>query len=423
MSSPSILAAWSLEPSYYLRVERNDNIHLSTQNNELAVTGGTFSPAIKVIMEEEDQSLVADLDWQATRYKNHSELDRNEGKAGINWRKATELSVYGITTSYVTKSNLDTTLETSGIDQVVEQKTANISPNWRYQFGERWNVSVNLSYTDSEYDEQGAPIYGNYKVVKFINYVEQSGSLELSRELSERDSMSVTYYQSKYEGEGNGLQLNGPASVCFFLCTQASERKQDYDYSVWQLGYQHNFEENSRLSLQAGSNVTTIHNQTRAHYFDHDQNFVEIPPAGNWVVSDSEQKSQVYNVSYTQKNEISRFETSAGSNRVASSTGGLNETDTAKVSYTRNLTERLSWSMDLNRTKYRPDQDTNVQFVADYTRITATPALYYSINTDWSTTLGYRYSERDIETDLLPRESNAVYFTLSWRAPQFLSTN
>ena len=79
--------------------------------------------------------------------------------------------------------------------------------------------------------------------------------------------------------------------------------------------------------------------------------------------------------------------------------------------------------MDLNRTKYRPDQDTNVQFVADYTRITATPALYYSINTDWSTTLGYRYSEKNIETDLLPRESNTVYFTLSWRAPKLLSTN
>ena len=95
----------------------------------------------------------------------------------------------------------------------------------------------------------------------------------------------------------------------------------------------------------------------------------------------------------------------------------------AKVYYTHNLTERLSWSMDLNRTKYRPDQDTNVQSVADYTSITATPALSYWINKDWSTTLGYRYSEKNIETDLLPRESNAVYFTLSWRDPQFLSTN
>ena len=79
--------------------------------------------------------------------------------------------------------------------------------------------------------------------------------------------------------------------------------------------------------------------------------------------------------------------------------------------------------MDLNRTKYRPDQDTNVQSVADYTRITATPALYYSINKDWSTTLGYRYSEKNIETDLLPRASTTVYFTLSWRDPKFLATN
>ena len=436
--SQTIMAAWSLEPSYFLRYERNDNIYLQTQDNELAVKGGTFGPAIKAILEEEDQSLVADVNLQFTRYKDHKELDRDEGKAGLNWRKATELSVYGISASYSDKSNLDNTLETSGIQQNIKQKTSNISPNWRYQIGERWNVSADLSYTDTEYDEPGIPGYNNFKVVNFINSTEQSGSIALGREMTERDSISLTYYQSAYEGEGNGLQIikglvcqnsiydpnscakfpAGPTSV-----VQANERKQEYDYRVWQIGYEHLFQENSSVSLQAGSSVTQIVNQTFPHYFD--QIFTEvfsIPPATR-SVNQSEKKGQVYNVTYKQQSEISSFELSAGRNRVASSTGGLDETDTAKIYYTNSITERLSWSLDVNSAKYKPDQDISVLAVNNYRRTSASPYIYYKLNVNWTMSLGYIYAKKDIETDALPRESNTVFFNMSWREPKLLSTN
>lgn len=434
MFSQSILAAWSLEPSYYLRAEHNDNIYLATPGNELAVSGGAFSPAIKAIMEKENQYFVADVNMQFTRYKDHKELDTDEGKADINWSQSTELSLYGVNAGYAKQSNLNTTIETSGIDEKVIQRTAKISPNWKYQLDERWNISANFSYTDTEYDEPGISGYTIFKVVNFINYVEQSVNFTVSNELTERDSLSLTYYKSVYEGEGNGYQINGiiceDLYTCFVLngfdpsitrVAQASERKMDYDYTVLQLGYEHRFNEASSLSLQAGSSDTSIHNQVLAHLFD--QNFDEILPLGNWIVSDTSQTGQVYNLSFKKSSEISRIEFSVGRNRVAAATGGLDETDTAKIYYRANLTERLSWSANVNRANHRPDKNTNVLLVADYALTSVSPSLNYIISKDWSATLGYRYSQVDRDINLQPRESNVIFFTMSWREPKLLSTN
>jgi hypothetical protein len=420
LTSQSIMAAWSLEPSYYLRYERNDNIYLATQDNELAVTGGTFSPAIRAIMEEEDQSLATDVSLQFTRYQDHEELDRDEGRAGLNWRKATELSMYGVNAGYSSKSNLDSSLETSGIDQKVDTKKGNISPNWKYQLGERWNVSVNLSYSDVTYDEPGLPGALNFKVVNFVNYTDASINLDFILSLSEQDSVNFSYYQSRYEGISNGLQFSRYISGLLQTYLEASERKVDYDYQVMQLGYVHQFNESQNVKIQVGANETNTQKQTRLYLFDQSENVSNI---GSWIQSDTKNTGQVYNIAYNQKNEISRLELSAGRNRVAASTGGLDETDTAKIFYTGNITERFSWSLDINRANYQPDRDISVQSVTEYTRISASPSLSYAIDKDWSMSMGYRYSEKDIDTDELSRKSSMVFFNMSWREPKLLSTN
>ena len=420
MSSQSILAAWSLEPSYYLRAERNDNIYLATQGNELAVTGGTFSPAIRAIMEEEDQTLATDVSLQFTRYQGHEELARDEGRAGLNWNKTTELSMYGVNASYASKSNLDSWLETSGIDQKVDTKTANISPNWKYQLGERWNVSVNLSYTDVTYDEPGLPEVLDFKVVNFVNYTDVSINLDFILRLSEQDSLNFSYYQSRYEGVSNGLQFSQYIIGFFQTYLEAGERKVDYDYHVMQLGYVHQFNELQSFKIQVGANETNTQKQARLYVFDQSGNVSNV---GNWIQSDTSNTGQVYNIAYNQKNEISRLELSAGRNRVAASTGGLDETDTAKIFYTGNITERFSWAMDINRANYRPDQDISVKAVAEYTRISASPSLSYAIDKDWTMSMGYRYSEKDIDTDEQSRKSSMVFFNMSWREPKLLSTN
>ncbi|MBI3187278.1 MAG: hypothetical protein HYZ31_05310, partial [Gammaproteobacteria bacterium] len=82
LTSQSIMAAWSLEPSYFLRYERNDNIYLAAPGNELAVTGGSFSPRLAVNMEEETQTLSAIANVNFTRYRDHDELKRDEGRLG-----------------------------------------------------------------------------------------------------------------------------------------------------------------------------------------------------------------------------------------------------------------------------------------------------------------------------------------------------
>jgi hypothetical protein len=97
----NLQAAWSLEPSFYLSAERNDNIYLAPPGNELVAKGGTFSPAIQAIMEEEDQSLVANANIKITRYNRKAEvLDADGGAANVNWHGSTELSRYGVAASY-----------------------------------------------------------------------------------------------------------------------------------------------------------------------------------------------------------------------------------------------------------------------------------------------------------------------------------
>lgn len=422
IASHDAWAAWSLEPSYYVRAERSDNIYLAQEDasNHTAVTGGAFSPALKVKMEEENQTLVADLDVQFTRYKDHDELDRDEGKAAINWKRGTELSVYGVDVSYTNKTNLDSTIDAAGIDQVVEIKTANIAPNWQYQFAENWNVALSLSYTDVEYDEPGYSGVLGLKVVNFINYEEQAANLSVANQFTEKDNLSFAYYQSRYEGLSNGLQFSQYVPIGFVVFIEASERRLEYDYQVVQLNYSHQFDPTQSVVITYGSSETDINNYVLDYLFDQAGNLIQT---GQVEPTNSQQKGKVYNLSYTHKSEISRLELSAGRNRVAVSTGGLEETDTAKIYYNSKITERFSWALDINGAKYRPDADTNVQASQDYTRINARPSLYYSLDKDWSLSLGYQYSKKDIETEDSARESNLVFFTMSWRDPKLLSTN
>jgi len=201
---------------------------------------------------------------------------------------------------------------------------------------------------------------------------------------------------------------------------QASERKLDYDYDVWQLGYTHRFDEASDLSIQAGKNNTSSQNLTRAHFFDDTYNEFAV---NSWMLTETEQASRLYSISYKQKSEISSIEFSFGRNRVASSTGGLNETDTARLNYFSDITERLSWSLGINRVNSKPDENTNVLVSNELTRTNVEPSAYYKLGRDWSLSLGLRYSELDTETAVQPAEAKAVFFTMSWREPKLLSTN
>lgn len=428
----SVQAAWSVEPSYYLRAERNDNIYLATPGNELAVTGGTFSPRLAVIMEEQTETLVTDLDMSFTRYRDHDELDRDEGALGLDWRRGTELSQFRITGGYSSKSSLDQRLDISGItDQQVDVLSTSINPSWQYQFAERWSLTFNISYADIEYDEPGVEGYDNFKVVNFLNYTNQSAGITLINNLTEQDDISLAYSKSQYSGESTGLQSDGVLCGDFFSCflggfspytyiAQASERKLDYDYDVWQLGYTHHFDEASDLSVQAGRNNTAVQNLTRAHFFD---NFYNEFAVDSWVLTETEQASRLYSISYKQKSEISSIEFSFGRNRVASSTGGLDEIDTARLNYSSSITERFSWSLGINRENSKPDENTNVLISNEYTRTNVEPSAYYKLGRDWSLSLGLRYSELDTETAVQPAEAKAVFFTMSWREPKLLSTN
>lgn len=411
-----------MEPSYFLRAEHNDNIYLSTEGNELAVSGGTFSPAMKAIMEAEDQLFVADVDLQLIRYKEHSELDSDEGNAGLSWHKATELSTYGLAANYSIQSSLDPRIEFSGIiDQKVGVKTANISPTWQYHFGELWNFMANLSYTDVLYDEPSySGIYG-LKPVNLVNYTESSANLTISRNLTEKDDLSMTLYQSRYKGMSNGLSFSQFVPVFIYLYVEASERKLEYDYKVMQVGYEHKFDNYKSFAVQLGKGETTIQNQTRLHLFNDTGYEISL---GDWSAPvESERKSQVYNVSYKQKNEISHIELNASRNRVAVATGGLDETDMAKIHYASGITERLSWSMDINHEVHKPDQDTNVQSILAYTRNNISPIFHYVLDKDWSMSLGYSYSQKSVDSEILSRDSNRVFFTMTWREPKLLSSN
>jgi hypothetical protein len=432
--STSLYAAWSLEPSYYLRAERNDNIYLSADEaNTLAVTGGAFSPRLAVIMEEETQKFTGDVDLSFTRYQDHEELNRDEGKLGLDWRKGTELSLFSVTGEYSSQSSLDPNLDVSGItDQQVDVLTTSVNPSWQYQFAERWAMILNMSYSDVEYDEPGIEGFSNFKVVNFLNYTNQSAGITFIHNFSEQDDISLSYTRSKYSGEGTGLQSDGVICGDTFSCllggffppynyvAQASERKLNYDYTVWQLGYEHRFDEVSNLSFQAGRSETAVDNQTRAHLFDISMNEIAV---GSWGRIQIDQSTSVYSLSYKQKSEISALEFSVGRNRVASSTGGLDETDTAKVYYSGGITERMSWAMDINREYRKPDENTNTVTVSKYTRTNITPSIFYKLDQDWSMSLGYMYSERDADSSVDSAKSNAVFFTMSWRDPQFVSTN
>ncbi|MDQ1362619.1 MAG: hypothetical protein QG652_479 [Pseudomonadota bacterium] len=432
VSSSRVLAAWSVEPSYYLRAEHNDNIYLATASDELAVTGGAFSPRLAVIMEEENQMFTSDIDVKFTRYSDQEELDRDEGTINLNWRRGTELSQFRVSVSYFSKSSLDQRLDVSGItDQQVDVLNTSINPSWLYQFAERWSLEFNLSYADVEYDEPGIEGYDYFKVVNFLDYTNKSAGITLIHNFSEQDDISFTYSESRYAGKSTGMQSDGVLCGDLFTCflyfnlpydyvAQASERKLDYDYDVWQIGYQHHFDDASNLTLQAGRNNTAVQSLTCSHLFDGTYiEFATIP----CEVTETDQSSRLYNIIYKQKSEISSVDISFGRNRVTSSTGGLDETDTAKIFYNRNITERLSWSLDINRENRKPDENTNTLESEKYSRTNATPSVFYKLDKDWSMSLGYRYSDLDWEIDNLPRESRLIYLNMTWREPKLFSTN
>ena len=141
------------------------------------------------------------------------------------------------------------------------------------------------------------------------------------------------------------------------------------------------------------------------------------------IASDTDEKGQVYDIIFKHKSEISRIELSAGHNRVAASMGGLDEVETAKILYVSNITERLSWSLNINGERRHPTLITNVNSDQDYSLLNASPAVYYNLSSNWSISFNYRYSEKDYDHEDQSRISNIFAFTMSWREPKLLSTN
>ncbi|MBI3186592.1 MAG: hypothetical protein HYZ31_01820, partial [Gammaproteobacteria bacterium] len=320
-------------------------------------------------------------------------------------------------------------------DQQVDVVNKTITPGWKYQFSETWSVLMELSYSDIMYDQPLLDGYNNAEVVKFTDRTNKSASATLEYSFTEKDSLSLlasaannnqVVSENKFLERGELCDNFSDCYGTYGFFTNSVSVASDIDVEIksktWQLGYEHQFSEISSIGINAGKYKSDEITNERRHFFD--------TALGNelavdtWNTTPREQVATVYNLMYQYTGYTSQVSFNMSRDRIASSTGGTDDVESAKIIFRGEVTERYTWSIDVNAERRLPDKiAVAVRSVEDSTRINAVPTLHYKLDEDWSMSLGYRYSKLDTKNIEQPGEANAVFFTMSWREPKLLSTN
>ena len=410
-------AEWKIEPSLGLSTQYNDNVRMRTEaNNPESSIGYTVDPRVNFAAEEQGLwNMSLNARGKLTRFQDIEDADSENVFISFDAVRQTERFVLSLKGSYSDNTNFDTDFDTKNIDSgLFDDKTVRInksvSPSLRWNSSQSSVVIFSLSATETSYDELGISS-SNLRDSKG-----ESATIQAYWQMYEKHTLGYTISYSKNETPDVGFSS---------------------DTTVLNLDYTYKLSPQSELKLSVGGRRLDSLTSNVAVACDLEgfgpapieevsntgvcpDSFLGIPVTPILEDIPGNDDGTVVNLSYSTSSEKISQRFGASRNVIPSSTGGVQELQSASYNFNFTSTERLSSALLLDASETKTIS--GVDSTNDRRQYRIEPSVAYKIDRDWRLSFRYRYIEQNIANINADSKSNAVFVNLTLNWPKLATT-
>jgi hypothetical protein len=382
-------AEWSMEPSVAARTVYNDNFELSAAPHP-GVWGVILSPDVEFSGHTETLNVTGGLRLNVNRYFGERGLDSTDHLLTLRSSYKTERDLVGLNIDSVRDSTLVSELFETGVVQARRQRDRlSANPSWSRYLTEATAITASYGYNSVHYADTAG--------TSLIDYRDQTATLGLRTNLSERDLVSVAAYYDRFETDPKRFEAN--------------------TYGI-QAGYDRAFSETLHGTLVIGARKTG--SRISAHALVCEGPILFGICFGDVTTVTSVASSN--STGYTLVASLDKtFETALMSGSLSrainpSGVGALVQTDRLGVKWTQQWSPTLSASVDASVYQSRYVGNINPASNSRYYRIE--PRVSWRITQWWTLSGGYSYSHVKYENRSVAASANAIYAVLSYTWPK-----
>lgn len=368
-----------IESKIDTRYSVTDNINL-TQQPSGNVSSIDISPSTSLEFKESS--------WNAAlyaKYRDRNFSDSSNDSEDIILRSSgmfqSEKNVYSIDLGYVNYSSLSSeSIDFAISELVVERTTRNFSPTYQRLITERLSLSLGYTNRDVSYDRDDAG---------FVPYATNTGTTTLSYSLSERSQVSGILQLTDYKSD---------------------DRTNEFESLITRVSLQHSF-----------TNVITGNFSYGTSRRDSIQRASQSVPFFGTVVTtkaetDFSADGEVFSALLSHVYEGGEATYSISRDDQIDSFGVVSVFDSANVSFTREMTEKVSLSVRVSYNKAVAIATEST--FSDRETIIFEPKVFYALDKRWRLNASYRYVEREFLTSgQNADDSNTIAIGLTYIFP------
>ncbi|HEY9050809.1 MAG TPA: hypothetical protein VIQ03_04650 [Gammaproteobacteria bacterium] len=389
-------AEWKAEPSVSMNISQNDNIHMSSTNEESA-TGYTLAPGLSLSGQEINWNVLLDANLRAVRYSGVEDVDSNNGSLSFLNKYSTERQSWRLNASYVKNTTLDTSPETQSADAGIgedqrDQKDTEIAPGWS------WSVSrlqqIDVSYTLAHSETEGT------STIASSEYDTNKVSLGYSYQLAENKDLSVFASIEKFDSNTTSFEYEQPA-----LYVQ----------------YNHKLNESDKITFLVGAWKldAVFHNELIGCDFVFAGQCVLNPVYGD---VENTNNGTLYDVSYFTYGELTDLTFGINSTVIPNRYGGAQQKDLIKFTLLYRISPRHNFNFYMDAYETETIEGNILSAAQDRKQFRVKPSYIWRLNKDWVLGASYQFVKHEYTLSGLESDSNAFYINLNMTWPRLAST-
>lgn len=372
LATPLMAAKWYIEPSASVRFGYEDNVRLTTGDEEDA-----FSTYLDIMAPFGYRTEVSDVNLSAQihsrRFDGLSDLDTDDQILGLDAVFRSTRNIFSLQGSYTRNSTLTSELETTGLVQTSKRRIGvNLSPSWTLVLTERTSLQLGYHHTDVSYEDADLTALTDYRYGR--------ATVGLAYRLSERTELHGNLAGSRYD---------------------ASDTDTEFEAYQFQIGLSRNLSE--RLSVTAS--VGYAHTES------------QYPDAGGNEETSSED-TVLLDLRVKRIAETQSVEGFISASESPSSRGRMLRKNAVGVSWLLNLSPRTFFTFrgevyeNTSAGGLDDDSDDRLYYFLE-------PGLNWRATNWWTISSAYRYRNQEYTNSTEgAAEASAVFVTISYVWPK-----
>lgn len=380
------VADWSMEPSFGVGQEYNDNFNINPDPLEVWVTN--FTGGIRSTLQTEQIRTEIFGEYRGFRYLNERDLDANDGTLKLTSSYVTEYSRLDLTGDVILDHPSSSQIQAGNqVFDRIERLRWSITPTWTWVPNEYSTLQMNYRYNSVSYDDDP--------------------NIRTSRSdfFSHSATTSYTYSLEEYTSIFGNLS---------FVETVNDDLQFKSDQVSLQIGIDHSFSENFNVSLSGGGVLLLSESEIQRLV----PNFSTLRFE---VVSEKVSSSvsgYIMSVSARKKFAYASLAAQYGRNLAPTINGGQVSQDIVSLSANQQISDHLGINVNLGASKSKSIQSTLSQ--SDRTQAFADISLSWKFDENWQLGGGYKYRWLGRE-GTASADRNSIYLNFKYNgSPLFL---